>query len=171
MRAIITFEPSCNVTSIEMLVSETVFHLETGLSLRVGVPPNRLAALLKLDLSRPSSDLPTDIFCHPFMSRSTWDTIAPIVRTHRDIRRAFKGHQNLETQLQLDYDQLRLLPLRAYGNGPRGLYLSYPVNFFCTCTDSAKADSSTEFHCDFTDGNYLVKVLVDTESQTVVVTT
>jgi hypothetical protein len=166
MRAIITHQPSCEVTQIERLAEETVFHLATGQRLRVGVAPRVLEARLKIDLSQPPSALPTDIFCHPFMSRAVWDVVAPIVRTHPDIQRTFAGHPRLQALARMDYEELRQLPLRAYITG--GLYLSYPFNFMSRAIDPQH--ETTEYLCDFMDGDYLLKVVVDMESRTVSVT-
>ena len=166
MRATITHQPSCEITQIDRLVDETVFHLATGHRLRVGVAPSVLEKRLRVDLSQPPSSLPIDIFCQPFMSRSVWDVVAPIVRTHPDIQRAFAGHPKLQALAQSDYDELRRLPLRAYITG--GLYLSYPYNFMSRTIDLQH--KTTEYLCDFMDGDYLVKVVVDLESRAVTVT-
>ena len=127
MQAIITHQPSCEVTQIDRLADETIFHLATGQRLRVGVAPSVLEKRLRIDLAQPPSSLPTDIFCHPFMSRAVWDVVAPIVRTNSDIQRLFTGHTKLQTLATMGYDALRELPLRAYITS--GLYLSYPFNF------------------------------------------
>lgn len=166
MRAIITHQPSCEVTQIQRLAEETIFHLETGQRLRVGVASSALAARLKIDLSQPPSELPTDIFCHPFMSRAVWGVIAPIVRTHPDIQRAFAAHPRLQALARMDYDELRQLPLSAYITG--GLYLSYPYNFMSRAIDPQHM--TADYLCDFRDNDYLVKVVVDLESRTVTVT-
>lgn len=166
MQAIITHQPGCKVTQIDRLADETVFHLDTGQRLRVGIAPRVLEKRLKIDLSQPPSNLPTDIFCHPFMSRAVWDVVAPIVRTHPDIQRAFAGHPKLQALAQSDYDELRLLPLRAYITGD--LYLSYPFNFM---SRAGPWRETAEHICDFMDGDYLVKVIIDLESRAVSVTT
>ncbi len=166
MRAIITHQPSCEVTQIDRLADETVFHLSTGQRLRVGIASSMLEKRLKIDLSQPPSSLPTDIFCHPFMSRAVWDVVAPIIRTHPAIQRAFAGHSKLQALAQFDYDELHQLPLRAYITN--GLYLSYPFNFMNRAID--RQHQTTEYFCDFMDGDYLVKVVVDLESRAVTVT-
>ena len=124
-----------------------------------------LAAQLKIDMARPPSVLPIDIFCHPFMSRAVWNVVAPIVRTHPGIQRAFAGHPNLQVLARMDYDELRQLPLRAYITG--GLYLSYPYNFMSRAI--GPQHETTEYLCDFMDGDHLVKVIVDLESQAVTI--
>lgn len=166
MRAIITHQPSCDVTQIDCLADQTVFHLATGQTLRVDIEPSVLAARLKIDLSQPPSSLPTDIFSHPFMSRAVWEVVAPIVRTHPTIQRAFDGHPKLQALAQLDYDELQRLPLRAYISS--GLYLSYPFNFVSRAT--APQHHTTEYLCDFMDGDYLTKVVVDLARRAVSVT-
>jgi hypothetical protein len=168
MRAIITHQPSCEVTRIERLIDQIVFHLASGQSLRAGLAPRVLEMRLKIDLSQPPSSLPTDIFCSPFMSRSVWNVVAPIVRNHPDIRRAFDGHPNLQALTQLGYEELRQLPLQAYIT--HGLYLSYPFNCVNRATDARKIDETTEYLCDFRDGDYLVKVVIDLQSRAVNVT-
>ncbi len=166
MRAIITHQPSCEVTQIDRLADETVFHLATGQRLRVGVAPSVLEKRLRIDLAQPPSNLPTDIFCHPFMSRAVWNVVAPIVSTHQDIQRLFTGHPKLQALAEMGYDELRELPLRAYITG--GLYLSHPFNFMSRAIDPQHETS--EYLCDFMDGDYLVKVVVDLESRAVTVT-
>ena len=166
MRAIITHQPSCEVTQIDRLADETVFHVATGQHLRVGVAPTVLEKRLRIDLAQSPSSLPTDIFCHPFMSRAVWEVVAQIVRTHPDIQRAFAGHPRLQALAQSSYDELCELPLRAYITG--GLYLSYPFNFMSRAIDPHH--ETTEYLCDFMDGDYLVKVIVDLESRAATVT-
>lgn len=167
MRAIITHQPSCEVTRIDRFADETIFYLATGQHLRVGVAPNVLETRLRIDLAQPPSRLPTDIFCHPFMTRAFWEVIAPIVRTHPDIQRLFAGHPKLQALAQSGYDELRELPLRAYITS--ALYLSYPCNFMNTTINPDR--KTTQYRCDFADGDdYLVKVVVDLKSQAVTVT-
>ncbi len=166
MRAIITHQPSCEVTQIDRLADETIFHLATGQRLRVGVAPSLLEKRLRIDLAQPPSSLPTDIFCHPFMTRAVWDVVAPIVRTHPHIQRLFTGHPKLQALAQSDYEELRELPLRAYITS--GLYLSSPFNFVSRAIDPRH--KTTEHLCDFMDGDYLVKVIVDLQSRAVTVT-
>ena len=67
---------------------------------------------------------------------------------------------------RFSYDELRQLPLRAYVTG--GLYLSSPFNFRSRAIDPQH--ETTEYLCDFMDGDYLVKVVVDLESRAVTVT-
>jgi hypothetical protein len=100
------------------------------------------------------------------MSRTVWNIVAPIVRKHPDIQRAFTGDPDLQALAQFDYDELRELPLRAYITG--GIYLSYPFNFM-NRTINPQCES-TEYLCDFMDGDYLVKVVVDLKSRVVTVT-
>jgi len=69
---------------------------------------------------------------------------------------------------RLGYEELRQLPLRAYIT--QGLYLSYPFNFTCRAIDAQKIDETTDYLCDFMDGDYLVKVVVDLQTRTVTVT-
>jgi hypothetical protein len=166
MQAIITHQPSCEVTQIDRLADETIFHLATGQRLRVGVAPSVLEKRLRIDLAQPPSSLPTVIFCHPFMSRAVWDVVAPIVRTHPDIQRAFTGHPKLQVLAKSHYDELRELPLRAYITG--ALYLNYPFNFKSRAINPQH--DTTEYLCDFMDGDYLVKVVVDLENRAVRVT-
>jgi hypothetical protein len=166
MRAIITHQSSCEVTQIDRLADETIFHLTTGQRLRVGVAPSVLEKRLRIDLAQSPSDLPTDIFCHPFMSRAVWNVVAPIIRTHPDIQRLFTGHPKLQALAAMGYDELRELPLRAYITG--ALYLSYPFNLMSRAIDPQHETS--EYLCDFMDGDYLVKVVVDLESRVVTVT-
>ncbi len=151
---------------IDRLAGETIFHLATGQRSRVGVEAGVLEKQLRIDLAQPPNTLPTDIFCHPFMTRAVWDVVAPIVRTNPAIQRAFAGHPKLQALAQSDYDELRRLPLRAYITG--GLYLSYPFNFMSRAIDSHH--ETTEYLCDFMDADYLVKVIIDLESRAVTVT-
>jgi len=167
MRAIITHHPSCEVTRIETLSDQTIFHLETGQSLRVGMTPSILGAKLKIDLSQSPSSLRTDIFCHPFMSRSVWEVVAPIVRAHPDIQRAFDGHPQLQALGRLSYDEVLELPLRVYIT--QALYLTHPFNFVCKATNPKLVPQTTDYWCDFMDGDYLVKVVVDLQSRVVTV--
>ena len=59
----------------------------------------------------------------------------------------------LQALARLGYDELRQLPLRAYITG--GLYLSYPFNFMSRAIDPQH--ETTEYLCDFMDGDHLVK--------------
>jgi hypothetical protein len=167
MTATITHQPTCEVTRIERLHDQTVFHLATGQSLRVALAPSVLEARLKIDLSQPPSSLPTDIFCHPFMSRAVWDVFAPIVRTHPDILRAFEGHPKLQALARLDYDALHQLPLHAYIT--HGLYLGYPLNFMNRAINPKETGEATDYLCVFLDGDYAVNVVVDLQSGAVTI--
>src|SRR4051794_4834110 len=105
MKVIIGYQTS-EVTQIDRLAEETIFHVATGERLRVGLPPAKLEKGLKIDLSEPPSSLPTHIFYHPFMARPVYEIVSPIVRTHPDIQRAFAGHPKLLKLKDLDYDGL-----------------------------------------------------------------
>src|SRR5437867_13411643 len=102
MRVIITNQPTSEVTRIERLPEQTIFCLANGQMLRVGVAPGKLQAMLNgsegvrgIDLSQPPATQ-AEIFYHPFMAYSVWEVVWPIVRTHPDIQKAFRGHPALE---------------------------------------------------------------------------
>lgn len=176
MRAIIWGQPTSEVFRIELLPEQTIFHLDNGQVLRVGEAPQKLQAQLNrikgtpgIDLSAPPSTQP-EIFYLPFMLRSVYDVAWPIVRTHRKIQRAFRGHSRLQAAARLSYDELRQLPLDAYVSGPLGLYLGHPFNFRSRAPDVALSDGGKEYGCDFRDGDYLVKVSINLETKAVRVT-
>ena len=73
----------------------------------------------------------------------------------------------MQTLARLGYEELSQLPLRAYIT--QGLYLSYPFNFMCRAIDAKKIDETTDYLCDFMDGDYLVKVVVDLQTRAVTV--
>jgi hypothetical protein len=109
MKAIIWSQPSTTseVLRIELLREETVFHLDNGLELRVGQAPQKLQAELNrieeipgINLSAPPSTQ-GDIFYAPFMSRSVYDIVWPIVGSHSKIQKAFRGHPKLQDVTRL----------------------------------------------------------------------
>ena len=176
MRAIITNQPTSEVTRVESLPNQTAFHLANGQVLRVGMAPEKLQAQLNriddtpgIDLSQPPATQ-SEIFYHPFMERSVWDVVWPIVRTHPKVQAAFRGHAALEATMHLGYDELRELPLEAYVSGPFGLHLGHPFNFVCRAPDPTLADGINEYRCDFRDGDYLVKVFINLQTRAVKVT-
>jgi len=177
MKAIIWSRPTTTseVVRIECLRDETLFHLNSGLVLRVGQAPQKLQAKLNrsegisgIDLSAPPATQ-TDIFYSPFMSRSVYEVAWPILRTDPKIQKAFRGHQRLRAIAKLGYDELLQMPLDAYVSGPFGLYLGHPFNFSCRTPDVALSDGRKEYGCDFRDGDYLVKVSINLETRAVTV--
>lgn len=166
MRAHITRQPACGVARVEPLAGETIFHLTTGESLRVGLGPSMLAARLEIDLSKPPDSIPCDIFCHPFMALSLWKTVIPLLRSHPEVQKALVNHSKLQALLEYDYEELRKLPLLAYTT--RGLYLSHPFNL--VSRSISPEQKSTEYWCDFQDGDYLVKVVAELSTHAITVT-
>ena len=167
MKAIITNQPSTEVTQIEGLGEITTFYLANGEKLRVGVALDKLQALLNLwegvpgiDLSQPPSTQ-REIFYSPFMARSVYGVTWPIIGTHPKIQKSFRGHPNLQAVARLDYERLSQLPLEAYVSGPFGLYLNHPFNFINRSADPTVVDGANEYVCNFRDGSYLVRVFVN----------
>jgi len=158
---------------IERLPQQTVFHLANGQILRIGMAPEKLQAMLNripetpgIDLSQPPDTQP-EIFYYPFMSRSVWDVVWPLVKTHRKIKTAFQGHPRLEAVARLDYDELRELPLNAYVSGPFGLYLGHPFNFVCRRADPALPDGENEYRGEFRDRDFCVRAFINVRTQSV----
>ena len=91
------------------------------------------------------------------MSRAVWDVVAPIVRTHPDIQRSFAGHPQI-AGIGGESDDARASRASVewhYITG--GLYLrNVPFNFMSRAIDPQH--KTTEYLCDFMDGDYLVKV-------------
>jgi hypothetical protein len=178
MKAIIWSQPSTTseVLRIELLREETVFHLDNGLELRVGQAPQKLQAELNrieeipgINLSAPPSTQ-GDIFYAPFMSRSVYDIVWPIVGSHSKIQKAFRGHPKLQAVTRLGYDELRRMPLYAYVSGPFGLYLGHPFDFGSRVPDPTLPNAGKQYGCAFRDGDYLVTVTVNLETRAVTVT-
>jgi hypothetical protein len=170
MKAIITYQPTSEVTRIERLPEQTIFYLANGQVLRVGEALEKLEAELnqndelpRIALSQPP---PTEctIFYHPFMPRSIYDVVWPLVRTHRKIQKAFRRHPRLQAIALLNYDALRDLPLEAYVSSPFGLFLGHPYNFMSRAPDTTLPDGANEYRCGFQDGNHLVSVFINVKS-------
>jgi len=128
---------------------------------------NQIPEIPGIDLSRP--DTQPEIFYSPFMARSVWDVVWPLVRTHRKIQKAFRGHPTLEAIAVLGYDELRELPLEAYVSGPFGLYLHHPFDFVCRDADPTLPDGENEYRGYFRDGDYRVTVFINVRTQSVTV--
>jgi hypothetical protein len=169
----ITNHPGSEVTKIERLAEKTIFHLVNGQALRLGMSPEKLQAMLNripeipgIDLSQPP-DTQREIFYTPFMERPIWHVIWPLVRTHRKIQKAFRGHPTLEAIARLGYDELRQLPLEAYVSGPFGLYLHHPINFVCRDADPTLPDGVNEYRGHFREADYHVWVYINVRTQSV----
>ena len=161
------------MTKIERLTEQTIFHLANGQVLRLGMAPEKLQALLNripeipgIDLSQPPETQP-EIFYSPFMARSVWDVVWPLVRTHRQIQKAFRGHPTLEAIARLSYDELRQLPLEVYVSGPFGLYLNHPFNFICRRAIPTLPDGVNEYLGQFRERDYFVRVFINLRTQSV----
>jgi hypothetical protein len=175
MKAIIWAEPTytSEVLQIQLLPEEIIFHLENGLALRVGEAPQKIQAELNQTPGTPGINLfappftQTDIFYKPLMPRSVYGAVWPILATHSDLRKAFRGHPKLESVAQLSYDALGQLPLEAYISGPFGLYLGHPFNFTAHPPASALPETVNDYTCDFRDAAYLVKVSINLQTKAV----
>ena len=95
-----------------------------------------------------------------------WKTFTPLLRSHPEVQKAFIDYPKLQALLEYDYEELQKLPLRAYTT--RGLYLSHPFNL--VSRSISPEEKSKEYWCDFQDGDYLVKVVVDLSTNAITVT-
>lgn len=153
---------SSPVTAFKSAGTLTHIYLADGQLFAIAADIRKLSENVAIDLSQPvTPETKLEILLRPFeMTQEEWNSIRAVLAESREFTAAIANHPDFKSWMEMDINQLKQLPLQAYGGSYAStLYLRWPLCFWL--------QKSGKYYNLFVDGDYLVKAYVDLAAHSV----